>query len=197
MSRILIVFASAYGQTRRIAEALAARLGELGHGVELADARTAGIPPPEDYDAVMIGSRVQLGRHASEVVEYVVGNRRALAQMPTAFFSVSMAAATHNVGPDPEGYMNTLFAATSWQPVRFTAFAGGLPYRKYSPLLRLVMKWISRRAGHTTDTSRDHEFTDWTAVKRFAEDFAHDVIAAGMNIDDGATTVPLPPTALA
>jgi len=31
---------------------------------------------------------------------------------------------------------------------------------------------ISKRKGGPTDTSRDHEFTDWTAVDRFAHQFA-------------------------
>jgi menaquinone-dependent protoporphyrinogen oxidase len=192
MSRILIVFASDHGQTHLIADTLAGHLRELGHGVEIADARADGVPPPEDYDAVLMGSRVHFGRHAVEIVEYAVTHRHVLATMPTAMFSVSMAASGHNAGPDPEGYMETLFDATGWRPARFAAFAGGLPYRKYSPVMRLVMKWVSRRAGHTTDTSRDHEFTNWDAVSRFAHDFSHDVIAWGMNTDDGATTVPLP-----
>jgi menaquinone-dependent protoporphyrinogen oxidase len=33
------------------------------------------------------------------------------------------------------------------------------------------MKWISKREGGSTDTSRDHEYTDWVSVERFAEEF--------------------------
>jgi menaquinone-dependent protoporphyrinogen oxidase len=195
MSRILVVFASSHGQTHLIADAIAGHLRGAGHGVELADAFASGLPPAEDYDAVIVGSRVHMGRHANEVVEYVVANRHALSQRPSAFFSVSMAATAHGRGPDPEGYMETLFAASSWRPDRFAAFAGGLPYRKYSPLMRMVMKWISKRAGHTTDTSRDHEFTDWDQVMRFAQDFSHDVIAFGMNTEDPPTTILFSPQA--
>jgi menaquinone-dependent protoporphyrinogen oxidase len=195
MSRILVLYASSHGQTQLIADTIAAQLEHLGHRVELADAFSGGIPPAEDYDAVVVGSRVHFGRHASEVVEYIVRNRRALEQKPSAFFSVSMAAATRTGGPDPQGYLETLFGATGWHPDRFAAFAGGLPYRKYSPVMRTVMKWISRRAGPTTDTSRDHELTDWNAVKRLADAVSHDVIAWGMNSDDGPTTVLFPPQA--
>ena len=197
MSRILVVFASSHGQTHLIAETIAVHLRAAGHGVELADALSGGLPPPEDYDGVILGSRVHMGRHAREIVEYAAANRAGLRGMPSAFFSVSMAAASPTLGPDPQGYMETLFRAASWQPDRFAAFAGGLPYRKYSPLMRMVMKWISKRTGATTDTSRDHVFTDWDQVKRFADDFSHDVIAFGMNTEDGPTTVPLPPPALA
>jgi menaquinone-dependent protoporphyrinogen oxidase len=190
MSRILVVFASSNGQTHRIADAIAAHLRDAGHGVELADAFAGGVPPPEDYDAVVVGSRVHMGRHANEIVEYVVANRYALSRIPSAFFSVSMAAAGDGRGPDPEGYMEALFGAAAWRPDRFAAFAGGLPYRRYSPLMRMIMKWISKRAGHTTDTSRNHEFTNWDHVKRFAQDFSHDVIAFGMNTEDPPTTIP-------
>jgi menaquinone-dependent protoporphyrinogen oxidase len=34
------------------------------------------------------------------------------------------------------------------------------------------MKRIARKAGAPTDTSRDHEFTNWPALDRFVEDMA-------------------------
>jgi menaquinone-dependent protoporphyrinogen oxidase len=33
------------------------------------------------------------------------------------------------------------------------------------------MKMISKREGRTTDVSRDYEYTDWNAVKKFVLDF--------------------------
>jgi len=38
----------------------------------------------------------------------------------------------------------------------------------------MVMKWIAGKAGGSTDTSRDHEYTDWDALGRFAAEFAAD-----------------------
>jgi menaquinone-dependent protoporphyrinogen oxidase len=37
------------------------------------------------------------------------------------------------------------------------------------------MRFIAKRAGATTDTSRDHEYTDWQALDRFADELAVDV----------------------
>jgi len=174
MSRILVLYASHYGQTRTIAEHIAGRLGGQGHEVELADAQVGirGTPPPEDYDAVVIGSRVEMGRHATDIVAYLRMHLEMLREMPTAFFSVSMAAAKPSAGPDPNGYTSTLFEELRWHPRCVAAIAGGLPYRKYGWLMRFVMKRISRSAGHTTDTSRDHEFTDWRRVDAFADELA-------------------------
>ncbi|HEX8109696.1 MAG TPA: hypothetical protein VF516_18320, partial [Kofleriaceae bacterium] len=55
------------------------------------------------------------------------------------------------------------------------AIAGGLPYRSYHWFLRFVMKLISRSAGHSTDTRRDHEYTDWARVQQLAADIARDL----------------------
>ena len=55
--------------------------------------------------------------------------------------------------------------------------AGALLYRQYRPAIRLLMRIISMMAGGSTDTSRDHEYTDWKAVSRFADEIAADAAA--------------------
>lgn len=175
MSRILVVYSSHYGQTCAIANRIAQRLREAhGHEVHVADAGEGWkqVARPEAYDAVIVGSRVEVGRHAPAVVAYLKAYGDALAQRPTAFFSVSMAASTPGAGADPAGYLGKLFAELGWTPSESIALAGALPYRKYGWFLRRVMKQISKRAGHTTDTSRDHVFTDDAAVVAFADRIA-------------------------
>ena len=159
MARILVLFASSYGQTREIAWTLERHLRRRGHAVDLVDVRQAA-PDPDEYDLVVIGSPVELGRHARPIRRYVRLHGEALAQVPSAFFSVSMSAADGGRDPSIDG----LAAGTGWRPGRVVSFAGALPYTRYNPLLR-----FSAKAGHTTDTTRDHEFTDWAAVRDFAD----------------------------
>lgn len=59
-----------------------------------------------------------------------------------------------------------------WEPPRQECFAGRLLYRKYNFLLRWVMKRIARLKGNDTGASRDHVYTDWDRVDRFAAEFA-------------------------
>lgn len=174
MSRILVAYASSFGQTRKIASTLAAELRSRGHEVELADALLAMPPPVEDYDAVVIGSRVQFGLHARPLLEYITDNRAELHAIPSYLFVVSMAAAG-KPSADPNGYVAKLLAITHWQPHAAVAIAGGLPYRSYGWFLRFVMKLISRFAGHATDTRCDHEYTDWAQVRQLAADIARDL----------------------
>lgn len=40
--------------------------------------------------------------------------------------------------------------------------------------MRFVMKRIAKRAAMSTDTSHDHDFTDWKALDRFVEEVLAD-----------------------
>lgn len=174
MSRILIAHASSHGQTRKIAEVIAAQLRRSGHVVELSEALVSTPPPVQDYDAVILGSRVHFGIHARPIIDYIIANRAALQEIPSYFFSVSMSMVrVHAL--DPDGFLARLFATTQWRPREAIAIAGGLPYRRYGLLLRMAMKLFSRHSGYATDTSRDHEYTDWAQVRRFAARIAADL----------------------
>jgi menaquinone-dependent protoporphyrinogen oxidase len=168
MQRALIVFASSHGQTREIANKIAGRLRDRGLVVVVADAgEPAHLPAPAGFDLVIAGSRIQFGRHSSSVLAYLRQYRDALEAMPTAFFSVSMAAA--NKGDDPNGYLAATFDGLGWRPALTAAIAGALQYRKYNWLLRFVMRRIARAGGHSDDTSMDHFYTDWHQVYDYAD----------------------------
>jgi menaquinone-dependent protoporphyrinogen oxidase len=103
--------------------------------------------------------------------------------MHTAFLSVSLSQAgvqdrnatserRKHAAADVNSMIKRFLVKTQWQPTRVEPVAGALMYSKYNPFMRFIMKRIARRAGASTDTSRDHEFTDWAALDRFASEFA-------------------------
>ena len=56
-------------------------------------------------------------------------------------------------------------------------FAGAIKYTQYGFITRWIMRRIAKKEGGDTDTSRDHEYTDWVQVTRFAEKFLKKVDA--------------------
>jgi menaquinone-dependent protoporphyrinogen oxidase len=175
MARILIVYASSEGQTAKIAEHIARRLREKNHRAEIVDgARLPGTFSVDGYDAAIVGAPVRMARHPAPIIEFVKTNRAFLERVPSAFFSVCMAAAS----PRPEKQREALarsenfFGITGWQLRHSAIFSGALRYRAYNFLLRFMMRRIARSEGVNTDTSRDHEYTDWEVVTRFADEFA-------------------------
>lgn len=62
-----------------------------------------------------------------------------------------------------------------WNPSIVATIAGRLAYTQYGFLKRWIMRAIASREGGATDTTRDHEYTDWTTVERLADAVVHTV----------------------
>jgi menaquinone-dependent protoporphyrinogen oxidase len=170
--RVLIIFASTHGQTAKIAEAIAARLRERGAEVDVRDVHASTVPAPDDYDVVGLGSRVRHGKHDLAIHRYIDRHLSSLQARQNFFFSVSLTASDKPYLPDPGGYIYGTTYATAFRADAWAAFAGALPYRRYSPILRLLMKLRSSRHGNPINTHRDYDFTDWTQVRLFADSIA-------------------------
>jgi menaquinone-dependent protoporphyrinogen oxidase len=175
MASILIVYGTAYGQTERIAQLIARVVRASDHEVTLlhGDRLPAGAAL-EAHDGFVVAASVLFGRHQRYIERFVRDHLAKLNSAPSAFVSVCGAMA----GASPEGarearqYLDRFLQRTGWRPAIALSFAGGLPYTRYRPWTRWMMKLISRRTGRPTDTSRDYDFTDWAGVAQFAERFA-------------------------
>ena len=179
--RILIVYATHYGQTGKVARFVADCLTEHGGDVTLLNAnelpRHTTLPhgkTPSNYDAVIVGASIVFGRHQRAIARFVTKHRDALNAMPTAFISVSDSAATQLDPTHAHAHsaVDTFLRTTGWHPGRVELVGGALAFTKYNPVLRFVMKRISASEGGPTDTSRNYEFTDWEALGRFVDAFA-------------------------
>jgi menaquinone-dependent protoporphyrinogen oxidase len=181
MYDVPVFFSSTEGQIRRIAERLAERVRSRG--------LTSGaieVSSPEadetDWRAVrgaLVGASLHAGRHQASATRFVTGHRAELNSVPSAFFSVSLAAASKKPGEAvaARAIAADFLNATQWNPGTMVCFAGRLAYTQYGFFTRQLMKWIARRQGGATDTSRDWECTDWDAVDRCADVFASQVLA--------------------
>lgn len=182
MARVLIVFSSFDGQTAQVAERLGAHFLRAGHEATVAPfgARDLGAALGM-HDAVILGGAVHYGRHARDLEHAVRVHRAALEARPNAFFSVSMSAARPGKGhAEAQRCVADFIERTGWQPRATATFGGALRYSRYNPFIRFMMRLISGAAGGDTDTTRDHEYTDWAAVERFAGEFARQLEPAAV-----------------
>jgi len=172
--RILIAFGSTDGQTARIAEYLAQVIRAQGYEADPVDVRRSDAASPESYDGVIVGASVHLGKHQRWVRDYVREHRAVLERVPSAFFSVSLAAQDDRRASRQEvaRYLAEFARETGWRPRRVAVFAGALLYTSYGFFTRWMMRRIARSKGSPDlDTSRDYVYTDWPSVKRFAQEF--------------------------
>lgn len=170
--KILMVYGTTDGQTGKITYFVADRLRAHRHSVVIADAaRLSADFEVVGYDAVIVGAPVRMEKYPRPVIDFVRAHRAQLDQTPSAFFSVCMAAASAIEAKrrQAESWPSRLFQSTGWQPQLVSIFAGALRYSRYNWLVRWMMRRIARSEGASTDTSQDHEYTDWEAVTRFAD----------------------------
>lgn len=74
---------------------------------------------------------------------------------------------------------------TGWEPMLVKHVAGAPLYTHYNPPLRQIMKRIAARAGASTDMSRNHEYTNWTALDRFVIELAETIGAEELEAAPG------------
>ena len=170
--KTLIVYGSTDGQTEKIAGYIGERLRSRQQKVEIVDA--AHLPPGfslDGVDAVIVGAPVRMMKYPRAVIDFTRAHCSRLEQIPSAFFSVCMAAASTIDAKrrQAERWPERFFQSTGWRPPLVSTFAGALRYRRYNWLVRWMMQRIAKSEGANTDTTRDHEYTDWEAVTRFAD----------------------------
>jgi menaquinone-dependent protoporphyrinogen oxidase len=189
MKRLLIIYATREGHTHRVIERLAQTLRSRGIFVEVANAlELQGQLDLRTYEGVILAGSVHLGRHEPELIRFVTLHRATLQQLPTAFISVSASqatvestSATRKQREEANARIEAAFALfenqTGWTPRRKLAVAGAILYRVYGPVLRFIMRTIARTRGNPTDVARNHVLTNWSALDRFAEDFAREPLS--------------------
>jgi menaquinone-dependent protoporphyrinogen oxidase len=174
VNSVLVVYGTTEGQTRKIAEFIGNAARAHGVDVEIVDSAAvdATRAQPVHAAAIVCGSLHQ-HNYQSSLVHFVRHHRAWLTGMPTAFVSVSLTAALKDERSRDElrKIAEAFFSETGWLPRVTLHVAGALRYTQYDFLKRLIMKLIARQQGGDTDTSRDHEYTDWDALTRFVDEF--------------------------
>nr|WP_219635444.1 flavodoxin domain-containing protein [Nocardioides ungokensis] len=92
MTSICIPYLTSEGQTAKIAEYIADLV--IHHDLEAqpVDLKEAPDVDLTAYDGVIVGASIHRGKHDKRLGEFVERNRDVLARIPSAFFSVSLAA---------------------------------------------------------------------------------------------------------
>jgi menaquinone-dependent protoporphyrinogen oxidase len=199
MKPIAVFYATREGQTEKIATRIAADLAARGFDAEVSNVAEE---TPRDlvdrYAGAVVAASVHAGTHEPEMVRFVRERSAQLERIPAAFVSVSLSEAgaedQHKSTEERaksaravQGMIDAFLAATGWHPSSVKPVAGALAYTRYNFFVRFIMKRIARKEGGDTDTSRDHEYTDWVELDHFVDAFAANVLESRAQVE---TTVP-------
>lgn len=165
--KLLIVYGTTEGQTRRICEFLSDTATESGHEVTLMDA-TGCQHHPSNFDATIIGASLHAEQYQASIQNYIQKHHKTLNSINSVFVSVSLTAASN----EPESWKELkkitkkFLMENGWQPTFVEQVAGALRYTKYNFFKKFIMRMIAQKQGGDTNTSTDHEYTDWNQVEK-------------------------------
>lgn len=166
---IQLLYSTAEGQAKCIAERVATDLRYQGFEVQCEDvAKAVMLKKP---DAVALIASIHVGKHAATAQNFIKTNLPLFNTIPAAFMSVSLSASESD-RTQARAYVDAFLQHTGWRPELTATIAGALRYTRYNFIKKAVIKRIAQQNGLPTDTSRDHEFTDWDEVAGFVQAFA-------------------------
>jgi len=199
MKQVAIILDSPYGQTAKIGERILWRLTRAGYTVHLFNLDPKADHPQivlTRFDAVIIGGPIYVGKFPHHLTDWTRKNAALINLMGPALFSVSLNAAD----PRPEArttdarLIEEFAKETGIRTCMTASFKGAIHYREYGPIKRWLLRRISKAAGGPTDTSRDHELTDWGKVDEFADAFALHLIRSSLEAPVGVPLSKTTPT---
>ena len=168
MAKILIIYSSTDGHTRKIGDRLRKVLEQMGHQATLVCINDAASADLQAFDKIVIGASIRYGKHSPKITDFINRIQPLLDSKPNAFFSVNIVARKPEKNqPDTNPYLRKFLKRISWQPKELAVFAGKLEYPKYSLFDRQMIRLIMLITKGPTDPKTVIEFTDWQQVESF------------------------------
>lgn len=157
-----MAFATGYGSTQEVAEAVAAALRESGVEVDLRLAREVRVLA--DYRAVILGAPLVMHHLHKDVLGLLSRHRKALVQLPVAVFALGPVHDPHDEQEwqDSRDQLDKELAKLPWfKPVAVEVLGG-----RFDPaLLRFPLNKLAGPAPAS-------DIRDWDAIRAWAGDLS-------------------------
>ena len=162
-NRILVAYATRYGSTQEVAEAITARLREGGLEADLQPMR--GVQTLEGYHAVALGAPFYIGKWPKDAHQFLSRHQEALTQRPVAIFALGPIGTDEEEMQGSRAQLDKELAQYPWlTPVALEVFVG-----KYDPaklgFAHRLLTILPASPLHGLPAS-DHR--DWEAIRAWA-----------------------------
>lgn len=173
--KVLIVFETVEGQTRKITEFVEQQIRNAGHDVRLFDTQDRLEAVSFDgIDKVVLAAPVHERRHPKGFEVFVFASREELKAHKTLLISVSLKAAFPEGLEEAQDYLIEMKMRTNFEPDREILVAGAVRPGSYGYYESQIIKNVvlADRDVDLVDGAR--EFTDWDALQIEIDAFLQD-----------------------
>jgi len=157
---ILLAYASRYGSTQEIAEAVTATLKEKGYSVDLKPARE--VRSLDQYNAVILGAPLYMFRWHKDAKRFLKRHRKVITQRPVAVFALGPFDDVEKDWQDVQSQIDKELAKFPWFVPKAVEVMGGA----FDPQkLRFPFRFIPALKYMPAKDIRD-----WDKIRAWAED---------------------------
>lgn len=163
--KVLIVFETVEGQTRKVADFVEKQIRSAGHDVQLFDtADKLGSLSFDGIDRVVLAAPIHERRHPKSFEVFVSASLTDLKARPTLLISVSLKAAFPEGLEEAQDYLTEMEMRTGFEPNKEVLVAGAVRTSSYGYYERQIVQNVAL-AGHKVELiDGEREFTDWDAL---------------------------------
>ncbi|MGQ9552616.1 MAG: flavodoxin domain-containing protein [Anaerolineae bacterium] len=164
---VLVAYASKYGSTQEVAEAVAAALRERGLEVEVRPARE--VRSLDDYGTIVLGAPLYIGSWLKEARHFLARHQEALAKRPVAVFALGPLSNDEKEMQGSREQLDKQLAKFPWlKPVASAVFVG-----KFDPAkLRFPDSLLTSLPASPLHGLSASDLRDWAAIHAWASDLA-------------------------
>ncbi len=187
MSKALIVYGTHYGATAGTSQEIASTLRKEGIDVRVVDAKQEKINGISEYDLVLVGSGIEIGKWRKEPEAFLEEYQKDLTSKKLALFVSCGASSTAMYGGNPEemtknkeAYLDKVAAKYSLKPLALGFFGGIYDYNKMPLLVKLILRLRSItpkvKSAFKESSPGVYDSRDMNEVRNWAADLSKKIV---------------------
>jgi menaquinone-dependent protoporphyrinogen oxidase len=163
--KILVTYATKYGSTQGVAEAIAAELRTKGHTVDMFP--VCDVKSLAGYSAIVLGSPLYISSILGDASKFLSRHKDALTQLPVAFYVLGPLYGTPKEMTDVQVQLDGVLDKLTWfKPVEVKIFTGAMDLDKFrfpDSLLKMMP------ANKDSSLFKTYDGRDWNAIRAWAD----------------------------
>lgn len=166
-TRVLVAYASKYGSTQEVAEAIATALRENNLLVDLMPVRK--IKTLEEYTAIVLGAPLYIASWHKEARSFLSRNREALTKRPVAVFALGPLNDDESEWEEVHAQLDKELEKFAWfKPIAIEVFGGKFDPKKLHLLDKIIVS-LPASPLHGMPAS---DLRNWTSIRAWARKLA-------------------------
>jgi menaquinone-dependent protoporphyrinogen oxidase len=180
MNKALIVYGTRYGATANTSEVIGDTLRQAGYEVRIVDAKKEKVQSISEFDLIIVGSGIQMGKWTSEPEDFIKKNQKELATKKLALF-VSCGGANplsegekriQEYNDGKKKYLEDKATLLNLKPIAIGYFGGCYNFGKMSWFFKKTLSSIKPKlesAGYR-ESSNGYDLRDLNEIRNWAKE---------------------------